>query len=99
MTLEQWLQGTVHADKVHDAARKAFISDMTATSFDEHLHRATLDAAATAVRAFLGSEEVRHRVARALHGLDNNDDLWLPGWFDVEARAALSSIMEVQNGR
>lgn len=51
-----------------------------------------IHSAAKAVRDFLLSDEVRHRVARALHGLDNNDDLWLPGWFDVEARAALSSI-------
>lgn len=48
---------------------------------------------ATAVRSYLLSETVRHRVARALHSLDNNDDLWLPGWFDVEARAALTAAI------
>jgi hypothetical protein len=88
--LDQWLQGTVHADKVFDHARRSFVANMTGMSFEECLHRATVDATAAAVRSFMGSDEVVERVAKALAAFDGGD-AWT--MYEVESRAALSAAI------
>lgn len=78
ISLEHWLQGTVHMDRVFGEARRSFALDVTGASFDECLHRASMDAAAAAVRAFLARDETVEAAAKA-----HCDHFGGEGWWET----------------
>lgn len=89
-TLGEWLQGTVHADKVFADARRLFVGNVTGASFDECLHRATIDAAADSVRRYLRTDGVVERVMRAI---DESVTIVGPRCLTIAANAALSAAL------
>lgn len=74
--IERELIGRVHLDEVHKAARARLLNDATGSSFDDHVLRVTLEAAAAIIRDTVRAEVAKRDAWIARAKTDHGRMLW-----------------------